>query len=54
MKPNSHCVSDTPVKNPRKTINSDDETDEHDYYNDYDKLQRELQPLNNHRTETTV
>ena len=37
----------------RKTLSSDDDTDDHEYYNDYDKLQRELQPLN-HRAETTV
>lgn len=39
---------------PRKNTSSDDETDEHEYYNDYDGLQRELQPLNTRRSETTV
>lgn len=33
---------------------SDEDTDEHDYYNDYDRLKRELQPLNHRRSETTV
>lgn len=45
--PNNH----PPVR--RKTNSSDDDTD-HEYYNDYDKLKRELQPLYQRRSETTV
>ncbi|GAB6019966.1 hypothetical protein CHUAL_001495 [Chamberlinius hualienensis] len=38
----------------RKTLSSEDDSD-HDYYNDYDRLQRELQPLNGHdRSETSL
>lgn len=34
---------------------SDEGSDDHDYYNDYDdRLQRELQPLHHRRNETTV
>lgn len=40
----------------RKVPSSDEDTsDDHEYYNDYDKLTRELQPLNHRsRNETTV
>lgn len=41
----------------RKLVDSDDTedmSDDHDYYNEYDRLQRELQPLNLRRNETTV
>jgi len=41
-----------------KAPSSDEEvSDDHDYYNDFDKLQREMQPLNHQRrtaNETTV
>lgn len=53
VKPTSLSPTEKTGNGLRKTLSSDDETDEHEYYNDYDKLQRELQPLN-HRTETTV
>ncbi|XP_015916068.1 epidermal growth factor receptor isoform X2 [Parasteatoda tepidariorum] len=49
--------TETAIANQRKPTSSDDDTDEHEYYNDFDGLQRELQPLNNHRSErneTTV
>lgn len=38
------------------SASDEDTSDDHDYYNDFDKLQRELQPLNHRRTanETTV
>ncbi|KAH7966620.1 hypothetical protein HPB49_018110 [Dermacentor silvarum] len=39
----------------RKQHSSDEDTDDHEYYNDYDRLKRELQPLNHRsRSETTV
>ncbi|KAM7285491.1 epidermal growth factor receptor isoform X2 [Ixodes scapularis] len=39
----------------RKQNSSDEDTDDHEYYNDYDRLKRELQPLNHRsRSETTV
>jgi hypothetical protein len=40
----------------RKMPSSDEDTsDDHEYYNDYDKLTREMQPLNHRsRNETTV
>lgn len=39
----------------RKPNSSDEDTDDHEYYNDYDRLKRELQPLNHRsRSETTV
>jgi hypothetical protein len=41
------------VKN-RKISVSDDVSDDHDYYNEFDRLQRELEPLNLRRNETTV
>lgn len=43
--------------NVRKFSSSDDPeelSDDHDYYNELDRLQRELQPLNMRRNETTV
>ncbi|XP_055938394.1 epidermal growth factor receptor-like isoform X1 [Argiope bruennichi] len=54
MKHNPNIPSDVPPTHQKKSNSSDEDTDEHDYYNDYDGLQRELQPLNNHRNETTV
>ncbi|XP_023221875.1 epidermal growth factor receptor-like isoform X2 [Centruroides sculpturatus] len=39
---------------PRRNNSSDEDIDEHEYYNDYDRLKRELQPLNHCRSETTV
>ncbi|KAI1292179.1 Epidermal growth factor receptor [Halotydeus destructor] len=45
------------VSNRKHLPSSEEDTsDDHDYYNDYEKLQRELQPLNHRRTanETTV
>ncbi|RWS03434.1 epidermal growth factor receptor-like protein, partial [Dinothrombium tinctorium] len=38
----------------KRTSSDEDASDDHDYYNDYDRLQRELQPLNHRRNETTV
>jgi len=38
---------------PRKIEDIEEMSDEHDYYNEYDRLQRELQPLRS-RNETTV
>ena len=47
-----------PVKHTiRKFSSSDDPeelSDDHEYYNEIDRLQRELQPLNVRRNETTV
>uniref|UniRef100_T1II99 receptor protein-tyrosine kinase n=1 Tax=Strigamia maritima TaxID=126957 RepID=T1II99_STRMM len=37
---------------PRRTPSEDDS--DHEYYNDYERLQKELQPLNHKRNETTV
>ena len=55
MKHNTNLPSDSPTIQQKKPNNSDAvDTDEHEYYNDYDGLQRELMPLNNHRSETTV
>ncbi|KFM81597.1 Epidermal growth factor receptor, partial [Stegodyphus mimosarum] len=56
MKNNSNSPSELPVVSQHKTNNSDDDMDEHDYYNDYNGLQRELlQPLNERNmNETTV
>lgn len=45
------------IVNTRKISGSDDiedMSDDHDYYNEFDRLQRELQPLNLRRNETTV
>lgn len=33
---------------------SSEEESDHEYYNDFDRLQRELQPLRRNRNETTV
>ena len=38
----------------RKIDDIEEMSDEHDYYNEFDRLQRELQPLNHRRSETTV
>ncbi|KAG8192328.1 hypothetical protein JTE90_002148 [Oedothorax gibbosus] len=54
MKHNPNLPEDSPTIQQKKPNNSDEDTDEHEYYNDYDGLQRELMPLNNHRSETTV
>jgi hypothetical protein len=45
-----------PMVGTRRVSGSDMEemSDEHDYYNEFDRLQRELQPLNLRRNETTV
>lgn len=43
-----------PVAGRQKLPSEEEMSDDHDYYNEYDRLQRELQPLNNRRNETTV
>lgn len=63
--PEYHMMNGTPVhalngalpsqlQQSRRKINSSDDDTDHEYYNDYDKLKRELQPLNHRRSETTV
>lgn len=42
-----------PRRTRRKNTSSEEDSD-HEYYNDYERLQRELQPLNHRRNETTV
>ena len=65
LQPNPQMMSNGPqmAHNPivglsgvRRVSGSDMEemSDEHDYYNEFDRLQRELQPLNLRRNETTV
>ncbi|XP_076337707.1 epidermal growth factor receptor-like isoform X1 [Tachypleus tridentatus] len=45
-------VNTQPV--PRKNTSSEEDSDDHEFFNDYDRLRRELQPLNTRRSETTV
>lgn len=50
------AIGHNPMVGTRRVSGSDMEemSDEHDYYNEFDRLQRELQPLNLRRNETTV
>lgn len=41
------------VQHPMQHRSSEEESD-HEYYNDFDRLRRELQPLRTSRNETTV
>ncbi|XP_050044786.1 epidermal growth factor receptor isoform X5 [Dermacentor andersoni] len=53
--PNTVVPPQQPGVVTRKPHSSDEDTDDHEYYNDYDRLKRELQPLNHRsRSETTV
>ncbi|KAH8040426.1 hypothetical protein HPB51_010206 [Rhipicephalus microplus] len=53
--PNTVVPPQQPGVVTRKQHSSDEDTDDHEYYNDYDRLKRELQPLNHRsRSETTV
>lgn len=56
MGSNGPQIAHNPMVGVRRVSGSDMEemSDEHDYYNEFDRLQRELQPLNLRRNETTV
>ena len=42
------------VMNTRNSSTDEAPSEDHDYYNEYERLQKELQPLNHRRNETTV